>query len=140
MTAMVYGLMRLLAATMTRWAAWRHGRAKLNLELADAKFEQLELDCKADEVQSGRAASLASQFKMLRAFEDREAMNQRWQKAALRLRRRRRMQNRIAAFSGLKLPYTFGLIDMALVFKGLEMAYTNSWTWDSVSHLIGQLI
>ena len=134
--ALVYGLVRAVAVALVKLATWRHRRAKKNLESADKAFKKVESHCKAEEVASGRAADFASQFNLMKQFETREAAHSKWVKAARKLAKRQRAANWLAEFSGKKIPYSFGLIDMALAMKLFEFAYDRNFDFQNVSEIL----
>ena len=102
--ALIYGLMRAVAAAMTRLAMWQNHRAMKKLEVADSQFRKTETDCKADEVAVGRPADYPTQIRLLREFEKREAAHASWTRAANRLKKRKRFQRWLVKLSGRKNP------------------------------------
>lgn len=120
MVALIYGLVRSLAVALIKWSEWRHKRAKNKLEKADKEFREVEQSCKADEVEVGRPVDYFAQLQLLKLYEIREKANAHWKRAATKLAIRKLWQKRVAAFSGRKLPYTLGLVDMALAMKVFE--------------------
>jgi len=131
-----YALLRMLAATLYKTASWRHGRAKKQLEKADALFRKIETSCKSDEVSSGRPADFMAQFKLMQQYEKRDKANLRWVKAAKRLNRRDYFAKGLAGFSGRKLPYVFGFVDMALI----EAFVRPHWDWTAVQETFQRFI
>ncbi len=131
--AFLYGLLRALATTLRKVAALRHTRAKDRYELAEQTFQNLEADCKAHEVQVGRPTAFGSQLQLLKAYETKEKQRTRWIKSAQKLEARSRQADWLKSLSGRKLPYTFGLVDMATVLYvldrvgGLEFEPTELW-------------
>jgi hypothetical protein len=120
--AFLYGLLRAAAAAMRLVAAFRHARAKTRYEQFEQAFQAREEDCKAHEVQFGRPVDYGAQLQLLRAFEARERARAKWIRAAGRLDARQRREGWLTDLSGTKLPYTFGLVDMALVLHALDKA------------------
>ena len=137
--ALIYGLMRAVAAAMTRLAMWQNHRAMKKLEVADSQFRKIETDCKADEVAVGRPADYPTQIRLLREFEKREAAHVSWTRATNRLKKRKRFQRWLVKLSGRKIPYTFGLIDMALGMKLIEVAYRHHWNFNVMSDWVAGL-
>ena len=135
--ALIYGFVRAVAVALTKMAAWRHGRAQSQLEKADKAFREIETSCKAEEVASGRAADFASQFQLMKQYETREAANARWKRAAMRLAKRQKVSNWLADFSGKKIPYSFGLVDMALLMKVVEVVYERQLDLSAVAEMVG---
>lgn len=120
--AFLYGFIRTLAALMRRAATLHHRRAQRWYEQLQASFDELERDCKTHEVRMGRPVEYGSQLRLLKAYEAKEKARLRWVKAAHKMNSRQRWEDRIRAFSGKKLPYTFGLVDMAAVMQALDHA------------------
>lgn len=112
--ALLYGLLRVFAFALMKKATWKHRRAKSRLEKADKAFREIENACKAEEVASGRPANFASQFKMMKQFELRDAANGRWKLAAQKMKKREKVSNWLKTATGKKVPYAFGLVDMTL--------------------------
>ena len=118
--AFLYGLLRAAAAAMRLVASHSHARAKKRYELKELKFSQVESDCKAHEVRVGSPAGYNAQLRLLKAYENKERARGKWLRAANRLERRKRREQWLKELSGKKLPYTFGLVDMALILHGLD--------------------
>jgi len=118
--AFLYGLIRTLAALLRRSATLTHQRAKRGYEQLQTSFDELEHECKAHEVRFGRPVDYGAQLRLLKAYDVKEKARLKWVKAAHRMNARQTWENRIRAFSGKKLPYTFGLIDMAAVIQALD--------------------
>ena len=95
----------------------KHQRQKKRYEITKAEFEKQELACKGDEVVLGRPGDYRAQYELLRRFEAAERARQRWIKSAQRLAQRSRWEKKFRRLDGKKLPYSFGLVDMALCFK-----------------------
>ena len=117
---LLYGLLRGISALLRRYAEWKHKRARSAYESAETVFRGLETDCKADEIALGRPIDYAAQLKLLKAYERREAAKARWVRAAKRMNRGKAVEGRVRSFSEMRLPYTFGLIDMAFLMRTLE--------------------
>ena len=81
---LIYGLLCAMAVVFAKLATRQQTKAKAKLATADKRFRDSESDCKAEEVRSGRQAGLASQMKMMKAFEQREAVNAVWKRKALK--------------------------------------------------------
>jgi hypothetical protein len=122
---LVYGLLRALATALRAVAAARHARAKRRYEQLADSFHELETSCKAHEVSVGRPADYASQLRLLQLFERTERARQRWVARVAALQKRVRYERAVRRFSGRKLPYTFGVIDMALLMKLAEVFGLN---------------
>lgn len=115
-----YGLLRGISAMLRRIAEWKHNRAQAAYETAADAFGELELTCKAAEVAVGRPADYSDQLRLLKAYERREQTRARWADAARNVARRKSLEGRIRSFSDMRLPYTFGLIDMAFIMRILD--------------------
>lgn len=118
--AILYGLLRALAWVMRLVASAGHARAKSRYERLERVFQEKENECKAHEVDVGRPADYASQLRLLKAYEAKEAARTRWVRAARKLEARQQRAEWLANLSGRKLPYAIGLVDMALVVFALE--------------------
>lgn len=137
--ALIYGLMRSLAVALFKYAAWQHNRIKRQFEKLDADFRLLETDCKAEEVRLGRPVDFASQLKLLKQFEKREAARQTWIRSSKKMQKRKKLASKVRSFSGRKLPYTFGLIDMALLMRLIEVGYRNGFQWSNITDYVARL-
>ncbi len=129
-----YSLIRGSVATLRMLASGRHASAQRRYEQLQGDFEQAELDCKAAEVSMGRPMDYAAQLRLLKLFEAAEAARLVWVRRANQLNSRKLWEQRIVAFRGRKLPYSFGLIDMALIMQvvdhlgvGLDTATLSDW-------------
>ena len=117
---LLYGILRGISALLRRVAEWKHTSAQNAYERVETLFRDLELSCKADEVALGRPLDYAQQLRLLKAYERREAARERWVRAAERMNRRKHVEGRVQSFSEMRLPYTFGLIDMAFILRVLD--------------------
>lgn len=138
--ALLYGLLRAIAFALTKKATWKNRRAKSRLEKADKAFREIENACKAEEVASGRPANFASQFKLMKLFEVRDRANERWKIAANRMKKRTQLTNRLKGFSGRKLPYAIGLIDMGLGFSAYHWVISDPDRVELISQLVSKLV
>jgi len=118
--AIIYGFIRGVAYALRKLAELRHARVKRIYERHEESFSQLDGDRKLEEAGTGRAADYALQYKLLKSYEAKEKLRQKWVAAVNRLTNRKNAEEVIKRFSGLKLPYTFGLMDMAVVMKLLD--------------------
>ena len=118
--AVLYALIRGIAVFLRKRADASHARAKTVYEAAEKAFQDLENDCKSEEVTVGRPVSYPQQIELLKHYEANERARQKWLKARQRLTRWQKRASRVESFSGRKIPYTFGLIDMALVMRALD--------------------
>ena len=117
---LLFGLFRGISAILRRYVEWLHKRAQNAYECAETAFRDLEASCKAEEVALGRPLDYADQLKLLKAFERREAARNLWVRAAERMNRSRVAESRLRSFAEMRLPYTFGLIDMAFLMRALD--------------------
>ncbi len=115
--ALLYGLICSWIVVLRKFAARKHNRLKKNYENASASFKSTEQDCKNDEVAMGRPAGYASQLRLMKQYETVESARTRWISAERKLNKRQRWESRIKSLQGRKIPYSFGLLDMALVLK-----------------------
>ena len=133
---LIYGLMRGFVSMLRMLAERRHGRVKSVYEASEAEFGAIESDCKAEEVAIGRPLDYPGQLRLLKAYEQKEIARQKWVAATDTLAKRRSLEAKVRAFSGLKLPYSFGLVDMALLFRVAEEVtqfVRPEWTnWSSL--------
>ena len=120
--ALLYGLLCSWAVVLRNFAARKHSRLKKIYDQADSAFRETEQECKNHEVAVGRPADYHSQMKLLRQFDDKEQARTRWIAAQRVLQRRSRRSRKLRKLKGKRLPYTFGLLDMALVLKLLDAA------------------
>lgn len=118
--AILYGLLRALVSMTCLVASAGHTRARKRYERLDAAFQERENECKAHEVAVGRPADYAAQLRLLKAFEEKERARKSWVRAARVLETRRRRADWLKSLSGRKVPYTFGLVDMALVLHMID--------------------
>ncbi len=118
--AILYAMLRALVASMRLLASAAHSRARKHYERLESVFQQHETDCKAHEVDVGRPVDYASQLRLLKAFEAKEQSRKRWVRASTRLDRARQREEWVESLRGRKIPYTFGLIDMALVLNAID--------------------
>ena len=117
---LIYGLLRAMTVVFAKLATRRQVKAKAKLATADKQFRDFESDCKAEEVRSGRQAGLASQMKMMKAFEQREAVNAVWKRKALKEARYQKLSRWMGNFAGRKLAYVGGLVDTMVLIAGTE--------------------
>lgn len=120
---------------LLRWiASARHSSTQRRYEQLQGEFERAEIDCKSTEVAVGRPMDYAAQLRLLKLFEAAEAARLTWVHRANKLNTWKLWEERIVAFRGRKLPYSFGLIDMALIMQavdrlgvGLGSAQLSDW-------------
>ncbi len=132
--AIVYATICSWAVVLRKFAAWKHNRLKKAYDLADSTFRTVEQECKSHEVTIGSPADYHSQMKLLRLFDSTEQARQRWVRSGTKLKKRKQRERFLRKFNGRKLPYSFGLLDMALVFKLVD-AGREFGNWD-----FGQLL
>ncbi len=137
--ALFYMLMRAIAFALLKSATWKHRRAQAKLDKTDSLFREIEATCKAEEVAVGRPVNFASQFKLMKLYEMRDAANDRWKAAATRLSKRERLANWLKKLSGRKLPYAVGLVDMALGFTAYQWVVSDPDRLNQLSDLIAKL-
>ena len=120
--ALLYGMFCGWIVVLRRLAARKHNRLKKNYETADQAFRHVERECKDEEVVVGRPAAYSAQLKLMKLYEGLDRAKTRWIAAKQKLQKRQRTEARIKSLKGRKIPYTFGLLDMAVVLKGIDAA------------------
>ena len=118
--ALLHAMICSRAVVLRKFAARKHSRLKKNCDRADSAFRKLEQECKGHEVTIGSPANYHSQMKLLRLFDEKETAREQWVKAGNRLAARSRRERKLRKFSGRKLPYSFRIFDMAMLFKLLD--------------------
>lgn len=118
--ALLYGFICSWAVVLRKFAAWKHNRLKKIYQTAELAFQKVEHECKSHEVAIGSPSDYQSQMKLLRMFDEKEQARTRWIAAENKLAARVKREKSIRKFTGKKLPYTFGLLDMAIVFKFID--------------------
>jgi hypothetical protein len=121
--------MALIFAMLTSWivvlrklASWKHNRLKSSYEKASESFRLLERDCKNDEVAVGRPAAYAAQLKLMKLYESLDKAKKRWLASKKKLDSRVALAKKLKRLKGRKIPYSFGLLDMAIVMKVVDVA------------------
>jgi len=118
--ALLYALICSWAVVLRNFAARKHNRHKQTYTRIDNTFCKLEQECKSHEVAIGGPADYGLQMKLLRLFDDKEKAREQWIASHNRLLKRKLRLRKLRKFSGRKLPYTFGLFDMAILFKAVD--------------------
>lgn len=136
---LIYGLLRAMAVVFAKLATRRQVSAKAKLATADKQFRDCESDCKAEEVRSGRQAGLALQMKMMKAFEQREAVNAVWKRKALKEARYQKLSRWLANFAGRKMAYVGGLVDTMVAIAGTEVLSGDRSYLSTLAQLISQI-
>lgn len=119
--ALLYGMFRSWIVVLRKLASRKHNRLEKIYENAEAAFRRVERDCKNDEVAVGRPAAYSAQLKLMKRYEAVDQSKARWIAAKRSLAQRERAEAKIDRLAGRKIPYTFGLLDMALVIKGMDL-------------------
>lgn len=130
--ALLYTLVMILAVVLLALAVLRERRLQRKYERLEQRFKAIEKDCKADEVQLGRPMAYAAQLQLLSAYNVKEKARQRWLRANRSRQTVSAVVQRGRALKGRTLPYTFGLIDMAVLWSvltqlGLERYLHLDW-------------
>jgi len=120
--ALIYAMFSSWIVVLRKLASWKHNRLKARYEQADKAFRELERECKNDEVAVGRPAAYKSQLKLMKLYETLEAAKTHWRLAKKKLNKRQKLEDKLKALRGRKIPYTFGLLDMAIVLKVIDVA------------------
>ena len=118
--ALLYGMFCSWIVVLRKLAARKHNRLKKNYESADKAFREVERDCKNDEVAVGRPAAYSAQLKLMKLYESLDQTKSHWIAAKRKLAKRQRLEDRFKSLKGRKIPYSFGLLDMAVVLKGID--------------------
>lgn len=118
--ALLYGMLCSWVVVLRRLAARKHNRLKKQYETADKAFRKVERDCKNDEVAVGRPGAYSAQLKLMKLYEALDQIKTRWTASAQKLKKRQRTEAQIKSLKGRKIPYSFGLLDMAFVIKGID--------------------
>lgn len=135
--ALLYGMFCSWVVVLRKLASWKHNRLKKTYEHADKSFRAVERDCKNDEVAVGRPAAYSAQLKLMKLFEALELSKNRWIAAKRKLDRRELLESRVKSLRGRKIPYTFGLFDMAIVIKAVDaIREAGRLDFTSVSDLV----
>ena len=77
-------------------------------------------ECKNDEVAAGPAA-YSAQLKLMKRYEPLESIKIRWRQSKVKLNKRQTLGEKLKALKGRKIPYSFGLLDMAIVMKVIDV-------------------
>ena len=118
--ALLYGMFCSSIVVLRKLATRKHNRLKNKYETAETAFRRVERDCKNDEVAVGRPAAYAAQLKLMKLYEKIDQTKTRWIAAKRKLAKRERAEVKIKSLKGRKIPYTFGLLDMAVVVKAVD--------------------
>jgi len=122
MVALVYTMLCSWIVILRKLASRKHNRLKARYEQADKAFRKLERECKNDEVAVGRPAEYAAQLKLMKLYEALESAKKRWRLSKTKLNKRQNLEDKLKALRGRKIPYSFGLLDMAIVMKVVDVA------------------
>jgi len=119
--ALIFTMLIGWIVVLRKLASWKHNRLKKRYETADKAFRKVERDCKNDEVAVGRPAAYKAQLKLMKLFETLESAKQRWLNAKKKLTKRTKLEKKLKALRGRKVPYSFGMLDMAIVMKVVDV-------------------
>lgn len=138
--ALIYAMLCSWIVVLRKLASWKHNRLKNRYESAEKAFRKAERDCKNDEVAVGRPAAYKAQFKLMKLFEALESAKQRWLAAKKKFDSRTKLLAKLKAMRGRKVPYSFGLLDMAVVMKVIDVAReANGFDFSTVMEFIQSL-
>ncbi len=118
--ALLYGMFCSWIVVLRKLAARKHNRLKKNYETAEKAFRRVERDCKNDEVVVGRPSAYSAQLKLMKLYEAVDQSKTRWVAAKRKLSKRELSEAKIKSLRGRKIPYSFGLLDMAVVLKAVD--------------------
>ena len=119
--ALLYGMICSWVVVLRKLASWKHNRLKKNYENADKSFRAVERECKNEEVAVGRPAAYSAQLKLMKLYEVLEQAKTRWIASKRKLDKREQLESRVKSMRGRKIPYSFGLLDMAIVIKVIDL-------------------
>ncbi len=135
--ALLYALICSWAVVLSKFAAKKHNRLRKVYDRHDSAFKKLEQECKSHEVSIGSPADYHSQMRLLRLFDTKEQARERWVAAGTKLKKRKQRQRKLRKFSGRKLPYTFGLFDMAILFKMIDFGHRfGNWNFSALVEML----
>lgn len=138
--ALIFAMFNSWIVVLRKLASWKHNRLKSNYELANDAFRLLERECKNDEVAVGRPAAYSMQLKLMKLYESLEFAKQRWLTAKKKLDKRTSLEGKLNKLKGRKVPYSFGLLDMAIVMKLVDVAReANGFDFSVVTDFIQSL-
>jgi hypothetical protein len=120
--ALIYAMLCSWIVVLRKLASWKHNRLKKRYETANKAFRKVERECKNDEVAVGRPAAYKAQLKLMKMFEALESAKQRWLAGKKKLDKRTKLEGKLKELRGRKVPYSFGLLDMAIVMKVADVA------------------
>ena len=118
--ALIYGMFCGWVMVLRKLNTWKRNRRKTIYEAAILAFQNCEQECKNQEVVLGRPSDYHSQFRLMQLFFESENARQRWLQSEKQLTRHKHQVRKMRKLAGKKLPYTFGLLDMAFAFKLLD--------------------
>ena len=127
--ALLYAMLCSWFVVLRKLASRKHNRLKKNYEKSDKAFRRAERDCKNEEVAVGRPAALSAQVKLIKLYEELDQAKKAWVASKRTLDRRQKTVEKLHDLKGRKLPYTFGLVDMALVLKSFDV-FREAQQWD----------
>ena len=134
-----YWMLRFCASILRMFAARNHKRAQAAYDQLDTSFRDVESECKSEEVAVGRPLDYIAQIKLLKGYEELEDARKTWVKSANRLKTREKFAKNLREFSGRKVPYLFGLVDMALAFKAFDMVQSGQINLQRIADSIGSI-
>ena len=138
--AILFAMLCGWVVVLRKFASRKHDRLKNKYETVNASFQQVERDCKNDEVAVGRPGSYSAQLRLMKLYESVEQAKQNWIAAKRKLIKRRKMEDRLGSLRGRKIPYSFGLLDMAMVIKGIDaIREAKRFDFSSFSDLINSI-
>ena len=118
--AILFAMLCGWVVVLRKFASRKHDRLKNKYETVNESFQLVERDCKNDEVAVGRPGSYSAELRLMKLYESVEQAKQNWIAASQKLVKRQKMEERLKGLRGRKIPYTFGLLDMAVVIKGID--------------------
>lgn len=141
MVALIYAMLCSWIVVLRKSASWKHNRLKARYERANEAFRKLERECKNDEVAVGRPAAYSAQLKLMKLYEALESAKNRWRNSKVKLNKRQKLEGKLKALKGRKIPYSFGLLDMAIVMKVVDVAReANGLDFSDVMEFITSIV
>lgn len=139
--ALLYAMLCGWVVVLRKFATRKHNRLKKSYEIAQRSFKRIERECKNDEVAVGRPAEYSSQLRLMKQYEAMDRAKRVWIASKRKLDKRQKLEERLNGLKGRKIPYTFGLLDMAVVLKLIDVAReANRFDFSFVSNFIDALV
>ena len=77
----------------------------------------------------------------MKLYEALESAKNRWRNSKVKLNKRQKLEGKLKALKGRKIPYSFGLLDMAIVMKVVDVAReANGLDFSDVMEFITSIV